>query len=502
MKKNIAFYSLMSLATLGVMAGPVAIANFIFGYILGDAPCTSCWALRINMIVVSLGALFIVRYGLKMKYIAMIMMVSAFGIWNAFWHLGWYAQLDIGQGQALAIFNLHTQIWAGIVFWAVILILGLILIFTAPSFEELAQDFKEQSYRILSKLDKVAFIVFFVVVASNALQAFIAVGPPPYTGQDSPARFTFNPKYNKWETLLPDLFADPSFHGPFGVDAPDLPSDTASYMQFNHDSASSPLKIEKELKIVSKKDISLNLNGAISGLRYNQKTNSFAVVTQDWGMYLVNKDFNKIENYLVLDNFYFPFITNLVGVDFLSDGSIKMMGSNKAYAVAKFDSLADEVAGFANLKEGADKFTVSDRNMFRTVRANTHYINDAVSDSKYTYTISVPSNLENSFVLIKQLNADGLLASESTPEVANNLLKKDGDLGSLYVTGLALKDGLLYAASKNFNTIVVIDTKTDTIINTLSYPNEITNLRGITFVGDDLYAVSYQNDKNTLFILK
>jgi disulfide bond formation protein DsbB len=126
-----------------------------------------------------------------------------------------------------------------------------------------------------------------------------------------------------------------------------------------------------------------------------------------------------------------------------------------------------------------------------------------VADEKYSYAISVPNNLNPSFILIKQSNADGMLSAELTPEVDESVtLKEKRTLGELYTTALAYKDGKLYAASKNFNTIVVIDTATDLIVDTYSFPSEIKNIRGMDFVDDALYVVSYQDKKNMLYILK
>ena len=502
MRKNINIYVLMSFAVLAVMAGPVAIANMVFGYILGDAPCTSCWALRINMIVIAAGALFIIRYGLKMKYLALIIMVAAFGIWNAFWHLGWYAQMDIGQGQALPIFNLHTQVWAGIVFWAVLIVLGLILAFANMKVDQ--EILAKLKYRNLTKINKFAFVTFMIVTASNALQAFIAAGPPPFTAPDSPARFTFNPKYNSWSSLLPNAFSAPTWRGSFGVDSPDLPSDKAEYMVFDNNAENSPLYITNKLELVSEKEITLDLNSAISGIRFNKENNQFAIVTQDWGMYLTNKSLNNINDYLILDNFYFPFMTNFADVDFMDDGNIKMMGTNKAYSIVKFDpTKADEVDGFANFKKGADKFIAIDKNVFRTVRANTHYVNSFVIMGNYSYTISVPSNLEKSFVVVKQSNLDGVLSAEYTPTLSSDIkAKNDKELGDYYVTGLAKKDGMLYALSKNYNTILQINPETEKIVKTYSYPSKITNARAIDFVDGNINIVSYQDGKNILYILK
>lgn len=503
MEKNVRFYALMSLAVIGIIAGPVGIANMIFGYILGDSPCTSCWALRISMVVVATAALFIIRYGLKFKYLALIMMVAAYGLWNAFWHLGLTAQNDIGQGQALMIFNIHTQMWAGIVFWSVILLLGLILIFTAPSFKDIADEVKDKGYRELSKINNLAFVVFFVVVLSNAFQAFVAVGPPPFTGIDNPARFTLNPKYNHWDSLLPNVFSDPSWRGPMGVSDPDLSIDPTDAIVFNNDSNESPLNINKSLNINSSKEITLAFNSPINGFRFDEKTNRFAIATEKWGLYLTNKSIDSIEKHFVLDHLYYPTVMNFAGVDFLENGDIEVMGYNKAYVIVNEDANADDVAGFPNFYEGADKFTMIDRNMFTTVRSKTSYVNSFARGTKYSYMMTVPSNLNKNFILIKQSNADGILSAELTPELGFGITLKNGrELGELYTTAMTLKNGKLFVASKNFNTIVEIDTQTDKIVETYSYPSEIKNLRAMDFVDGQLVVISYQDGKNILYTLK
>lgn len=502
-EKNVRFYSFIALAIIILIGGVVGTANFIFGYMMNDSPCTSCWALRINMIVVCTAALLMLRYGLKAKYVGFIMVVAAFGIWNAFWHLGVYAQLDMGQGQALMVFNLHTQLWAGVVYFGIVLLLGLILMCVAPDRQSVAAEFKDKAFRALGKIEKIAFWVFFVVISSNVFQAFFSAGPPPFTAADNPQRFTMVPKYLPWQSAFPNLFADPSWRGPFGIVNPDLPSSPSEAIKFDNNSDNSPLAINQKLSIESQKEINLDVEGGINGIRFDKANNRFAVVTEANDMYLVNKDFSNINDNLKIEINYFPSLLHLTGVEFTPDGAIQMMSYNKTYLTVKEDKNADDVASFTHLLEGYDRFTVLNRNLFRTVRANTSYIAAFTRDSKYSYYITVPDNLKQEFVLVKQLNADEMLSAEVTPGVASSVtLKDDRNIGELYTTAMTMKNGYIYAASKNFNTIVVIDPKEDMIINTISFPNEITNLRGMDFVGDKIYMVSYQDGKNKLFILK
>ncbi len=82
------FYTLMCLAGFLIILLPVGIANFVFGYMLGDSPCTLCWGQREAMIFIGVIALFIVRYGMKGKYLAALLIMTAVGLYQSFAHYG------------------------------------------------------------------------------------------------------------------------------------------------------------------------------------------------------------------------------------------------------------------------------------------------------------------------------------------------------------------------------------------------------------------------------
>ena len=125
------FFNLMSLAITALVALPVGIACLVLGFGLGDNPCVMCWAERITMIAISLIALFIIRYGLKPGYLAALLLMACWGIFNGFIHysldgtFGGY--LDIKQGFGLEILGAHTQFWVMVVDFCVIIFLALIL---------------------------------------------------------------------------------------------------------------------------------------------------------------------------------------------------------------------------------------------------------------------------------------------------------------------------------------------------------------------------------------
>ena len=125
---------------------PVGIANVILGYMMGDSPCTLCWGQREEMAFIGVVALFMVRYGFKPKYLAMMLVMAGVGLYSSFRHLGNHAARDVGQGFGLEILGLHTQMWAEIVFWCVVVLFGLAC-FLAPRFDALIAELKGRPFR-------------------------------------------------------------------------------------------------------------------------------------------------------------------------------------------------------------------------------------------------------------------------------------------------------------------------------------------------------------------
>lgn len=499
MQKTNTFYLLLSLAVIGILALPVGIANFIFGYIFLDSPCTLCWGQRQSMIYIGIAVLFLIRYGFKPRYLAIMLIITAFGLWESFYHLGNHGLEDVGQGFGLAIFGIHTQFWAEVVFWSVVLLLGVIFFF-APSIKSFVEDMGIDRFRKLTKVNKVAFWVFFVVVASNIIQAFVSTGPPPYWGQGDPIRYNWNPKYTVWSADSWNEMKFPNdFLGKRAVKFPDLALKPASGFEFSTDYKNSPLVVGKELKILDKKDLGFLVNSPISDLNY--KDGKMLVSTENYALYITDKDLKKINSYFVLDQYFSATVEKFAGANFINN-FIRVMGINKTSVDVKEEPNADPVKNYRYFKEGANNFTELSRNRLNTSRAKNYFVLTARSDDKYTYMITVPNNKYKKLIVIEQLNADKGLSAEFTPELADGVtLKNNRNLGELYISALAIKDGKLYAASKTYNTIIVIDPKPEEIIDTYGIPSEIKNIRAMSFVNDKLMVSSYENGKNVIYSL-
>lgn len=498
------FYNLMCWAALLIILLPVGIANIVFGYMLGDSPCYLCWGQREAMIFIGVFALFIVRYGLKAKYIAAILLATAFGLYQSFAHYGNHAMRDLDQGFSLAVFGIHTYFWAEVVFWAVIILLG-VLFFIAPKFSVLEAELGGERVRKFTGFSLASFVICGFIIASNIFQAFVSTGIPPYLGQGDPVRFSLNPKYIIWST---DGwkgnwdFKTMSFLGKRDVKAPDYAFEPATklWIEFDNDSTNSPFsKIDKTLKIESSQEI--DISKPLNSLNF---INGEYVASSKFNVYFLDKSFAKVDEFL-LDPYFSATIDPIVGIiPYLNDKYI-LMGSNKSYLRFGKNPNADSALQYADFIEGMERFEGQGEGLGRgrldTVRAKFHHVAGFSNDDKYFYLSTTPNNKDKkSFVISKFSLKDRVLSGEFTPKAD---LKDGRSLGDLYVTSMAYNKGNLYALSKNHNVIAVIDIAKEAVVRTIAFPDEIKNARAILLDNKaNISILSYQDSKNILYKLK
>lgn len=495
------FYNLMCLAALLIILLPVGIANIIFGYVLGDSPCYLCWGQRESMIFIGVIALFIVRYGLKAKYIAAILIITAFGLYQSFAHFGNHAMRDLDQGFSLAVFGIHTYFWAEVVFWAVIVLLG-IMFFFAPKLSSLENELRGKKFRKFSGFTLTSFVICGFIIASNIFQAFVSTGIPPYLGQGDPVRFSLNPKYIIWSTDgWKGNWQNLSFLGKRDVKSPDYAFAPATKLgiSFNNNSNESPFKnIDKQLKITDSSAI--GIDKPLNSLNY---INGEWVASSKFNIYFLDNDF-KQSDYLQIDPYFSATIDPIIGVIPYLEDKFMLMGSNKTLLRFGKNPNANEALQYADFIEGASRFEGQGNGLGRgrldTIRSKFHHTMGMTRDSKYFYLSTVPNNKDKkNFVISKFLLNDRTLSAEFTPK-AN--LKDDRSLGELYVTSMFYHNGLIYALSKNYNVIAEIDIKNEEITNIISFPSEITNARALIIDNDTFKIMSYQNGENKLYTLK
>ncbi|HEB9348810.1 TPA: disulfide bond formation protein B [Campylobacter coli] len=496
------FYTLMCLAGFLIILLPVGIANFVFGYMWGDSPCTLCWGQREAMIFIGVMALFIVRYGMKGKYLAALLIMTAVGLYQSFAHYGNHAHRDLDQGFGLAVFGIHTYFWAEVVFWAVVLLLGVMFAF-APKFGSFDKELNGEKFRKFTKFSFAAVLISTLIVASNVFQAFVSTGIPPYVGQGDPVRFSLNPKYIIWSTGgWNGLWQNISFLGKRDVKAPDYafaPASEKLGIKFDNDTNNSPFaEIDDELKIIDEQTI--NFDKAINTLDY---INDEFVASSKWDVAFLDNNFSTKEGF-ELDPYFSATIDPIIGIIPYKENKFLLMGSNKSFLRFAKNPNADEALQYADFVKGNDQFEGQGKDLGRgrldTVRAKFNHVASMTTDDHYLYLATVPNNKDSkTFVISKISLKDLVLSAEFTPKAE---LKEGKTLGDLYITSMAFKDDEIYALSKNHNVIAIINPTKEEVVKTIAFPSSITNARSIFFKDGKIHILSYQDGANKLYTLK
>ena len=184
-------YAAVAAAVLFLVLVPLGSSVFILGFIEGDSPCILCWAQRTSMVLIALVALFVLRYGPRPRYVGMVVLLGVFGQYMALRHSGLHLARDVGQGFSESILGVHTYSWSWFVHVAALAVIGGLLLFL----REVTGAEQPHQPRGAARF---AFGLFVVVVAANAMQAFVSTGPPPFMGQSDPARLSLDPRHWVW----------------------------------------------------------------------------------------------------------------------------------------------------------------------------------------------------------------------------------------------------------------------------------------------------------------
>ncbi|PSM53054.1 disulfide bond formation protein, DsbB family [Campylobacter blaseri] len=497
-EKNFDF--LMASAVLLVLAIPVGIANIYLGYIIGEGPCTLCWWERMGMVVIGSAGILILRYGLKAKYIASILFSAAYGIFMTLRHASFSIYRDVGMGFGGDIFGAHTYTWGILVYWVVILAMGIFILFAKNS--EIAADISRKDTRIkkLSPYSKFVIFISIIVVFSNAFQALISAGIPPYSGKGSPERISLN---NTWTTGVWKRFQKPfSFVGSNIVENPYISGEQNKIsIKFNENSNDGAFvnlkqapKVKNEFKIPFKVE-GIFGKGVASSLSYNKNDDSFAISNTEGGVYFTDLNF-KQTHYAIIDKPNGRNIKKAVASTFV-DNMFVVAGFNKTiFAVkktpnSKIDSYK-EWNSFRKTSGGLEMPWYRDRPALLTIRAKKQYILTLSKDkdSDFMYMISVPNDKVKGSILIKVDTKDRLLSSESL--ISSKIdLKKGRDIKDYYITAGDIYGGKFLAYSKNYNTLLVINLDSAKIIDAYEMP-KIGDISSITIKDSSIFVLYYK----------
>ncbi len=472
-------YTILAAAVLAVLVVPVGGAVFVLGFVYGDSPCVMCWEQRAGMAIIALIGLFVLRYGVRPKYVGLSVLVGAWGIFMGLRHTGMHAARDVGQGFSVEVLGAHTYTWSLFIFWACVMTMGVLLMAVKESDGSAAP-------RVLRPLDRLAVGVFLVVIAGNMVQAFASTGPPPFMGQGDPVRFSFNPKHWIWslEEWSPSSI---SLRGRWAIEKPAVST-------LRTDPGAGPFGNLPALAVKDQKRVTLPLNGTITDLAYDAGTDRFLLTTQS-GVYIVDGQLSGILRYTVIDPGFSVDLGRFAGAAFLDGRTVMALGENKSYAILRESDQADAGRNFRYFRESFDSLEELSRSRLATVRARMMYTMSLAYEpsTDSLYTVSVPNSKAKRLVLSRFDRRDLTLSEEFTPALApESGLKLGGDkrsLDELYVTGATAAEGRMYAISAAYSTLVTIDLARHLVVAAHAVPG-LERPTGIALKGDDLYIVS------------
>ncbi|MBW3138598.1 disulfide bond formation protein B [Ferrimonas balearica] len=476
------FNKLASFASVVIMALPVGIACFIFGFLMKDNPCAFCWQERTAMILVALTALYIVRFGLKPKYIGALVWLGIYGAWMATVHTSINLGSDIGQGFSVKIMGAHTYTWALLVFVVVLVVVAALMMFLGNRFPG-----KPTQTPGNPALVKVVASVFLFVISGNIVQAFTQTGPPPFVGQDSPGRVSFNPKFMSWELDHWPTYG-PDARGAYAISDP-------SYDQVNSTSA---MFDGAALPVSAKQALPAAISSRITAIDYEPVSQRYAVVTSDMWVYILDNSLSRILTQAKIDGMYMIHISPLAGVAFTSENELVVLGDNKAFAKLVLQPDQTWEVNYRRFNESTDGIGESERGQFATVRAKLSYAAALAydKDAEQLVTVTAANERGDNLVASRFALEDMTLSAEANFNLGD---KQDRWMANLpMLTGYAIDGPHSFLLSGSAGEVLMMNTETGAIDHGIRLATPA-NPQGLVKVGNNLMTVAFDNGVNTLY---
>jgi disulfide bond formation protein DsbB len=480
--KSDSLYTLLTVAVLALVVGPIGIAVFVLGFVHGDSPCVLCWAQRTGMILIALTGLFILRFGPRPRYVGLGILIAAHGLYMAMRHSALHLARDVGQGFSIEILGAHTYTWSAIIFWCGLVLMGVLLV--------LMKDGEGRgSVRDLGALGRMAMVLFLAAVAGNIVQAFAAVGPPPFMGQGDPIRFSFQPRHWVWslEEWAP---APVSWRGRYAIETPSVAGLPTNWSE-GPVAGVAPLPAKRRLRV------SASLNGSVTDLAATS-SGDFLVTTDAHGVYILDGDLARVRRYTVIDPGFSVDVGRLTGVTAIDPGSLLALGHNKSYVLLEeVQGAVDEASNYRHFLESYAAFNELRRGRFATVRARMNYVM-SVGYGRETdsfYTVTVPNRRFRRLVISRFARSDMMLSEELRPGLAPglSLSGEERSLDEYVVTGVAVEGDRLYAASAAYATLLVFDLAAGELVSAHGLAG-VERPNGLALQGDDLYVVDGEGE--------
>ncbi len=463
------------------------------------------------MVIIGILGVFMIRYGPKIKYIACTFLFSAWGLYMTVRQSVIFWPLDVGQGHAGAIFGVHTNTWAVFVFWVCVLFMGAMMFFITKKSVLMENMLSPTDVpKPFTKYAKFVVALSTFVVASNCFQALVSDGWPPYDGKEYPDRFSLNLEmmHKTWTPRIWNKFNNIDWIGPEVVDEPyiagvSMPKDVVITQPFSEGPIATPAGVAAAgtTELLNPATLGIKENEAITGIAYNPETGEYGVVTNNLAGFYVDRYLANSTGHARFDKPNGPDVKYVIGGGFAGN-KLMILGSNKTLVgIEKTDEPIDPVFQwkvFRDTTGGIAPVTGRSRINMRTVRAKWAHVDALAIGDGNLYAISVPNKTSKKAVLLRFSTKDWQITGEFPLEASPDLqLKPNRNVSDYYVTGLAWKDGKLYAISPRYHSLLVVDPNNGQVEKVYELSGLI-EPRSAFFKDEELYVLDYNNGKNSV----
>lgn len=172
--------------------------------------------------------------------------------------------------------------------------------------EAVASDISRNEIRVkkLNSYSKFVVALSLIVVLTNAAQALISNGIPPFSGKGDPERVSLN---NTWTAGVWKKLTKPmSFRGSNVVEKPFIAGENNEIgLKFDSNSQNGAfvsLKPALEIKNTTELDFSINGifgKGVASGFAYDAKNDIFGISNTEGGVYFTDSNFKEIAHAVI-----------------------------------------------------------------------------------------------------------------------------------------------------------------------------------------------------------
>jgi hypothetical protein len=283
-------------------------------------------------------------------------------------------------------------------------------------------------------------------------------------GQADPVRFSLDPR--RWVWSLEELAGAVSLRGSWTIPQPTVAG-------LDRDPANGPFADLPVLPVTAWERIGDGLiAGMLSDLARDPATGRFLAVA-DRTVYVLDSALARVLHRVALDPTFAIDLSPLGGATFVGD-TLAVLATNKSWVMLRPDTATDEDLMWRRFLATTGGVTELDRSRFATVRARQMYVLSFAfdRDADELVTVGVPSPRHRRMVVSRFARSDLRLSSEFEPRPGPNLRLSapERSVAEYVVSGAVVQDGVLWAVSASYATLLAVDLRTREVVGAWTVP--------------------------------